>query len=60
MENTDDPCLYKDVEHAETTSQKISHSMRSFIYRYFKRQSHALASGSNEENTNASLDHHYQ
>jgi hypothetical protein len=45
MENTGDPYLYQDMEQEETTSQKISHSMRSSIYRYFKRQSQALASG---------------
>jgi hypothetical protein len=59
MEQIDDPCIYKDMEQADTTtSQKISHSMRSSIYRYFKRQSQPLVSGSNEEITNESLDHH--
>jgi hypothetical protein len=58
MEQIYDPCDYKDMEPADTTSQKISHSMKSSIYRYFKRQSQALVSGSNEEITNVSLDHH--
>jgi hypothetical protein len=48
------------MEQADTTSQKISHSMRSSIYRYFKRQSQALVSGSNDEITNVSHDHHNQ
>jgi hypothetical protein len=57
MEQNDDPSLYKDMEQPNTTSQKISHSMRSSIYRYFKRQSQVLVSGSNKEDANVSLDH---
>jgi hypothetical protein len=48
------------MEKADTTSQKISHSMRSSIYRYFKRQSQVMVSGSNEEITNVTLDHQHQ
>ena len=57
-QNEDTPCcLYKDMveQQLDIASQKISHSMRSSIYRYFKRQSQVLVSESNEEITNASL-----